>query len=113
MGSDCVVDHGQKVGSPSDRATHAPDDSRVRDERQEAVKQARKSIVHASRHVRILLRRPRTDQVAHEDPEIESGHVHEQSFEDVRMMPQMRSSHASRFQVVREWTLQEFTASAK
>ena len=91
-------------------ATDPPDDSRRQHEQQETLKQARKSIVNAPQQVRVLLRRRCADKIAHQDPEIESGHVYEQSFEDVRVMPQMCSSHASRFQVVREGPLQEFAS---
>ena len=86
------------------------DDAREPDGDGKAVKQARKSIMHVPQQVRVLLRRRGTNEIAHQDPEIESGHVYEQSFEDVRVSSQMRSSHASRLQVVREWTFQKFAS---
>ena len=37
------------------------------------------------------------DEIAHQNPEIESGHVREEALEYIFVSSQMRSSHASRF----------------
>ena len=54
----------------------------------------------------ILLRCPFAAQVTHENPEIESSDMHEQSFENVPVFSQVRSTHSSRFEIVRKRSLE-------
>ena len=52
------------------------DDAREPDGDGKTLKQARQSIANAPSQGRVLLRRRCADKIAHQDPEIESGHVH-------------------------------------
>ena len=56
--------------------------------------------------LRVFLRRGLADCIAHQNSEIESGHVREKALEYVVVFSQVRSSHASRFEVVRERSLE-------
>ena len=43
-----------------------------------------------------------TQHLAHDQPQVERGHVHQQTFENIRVAPQMNASHAARFIAVRK-----------
>ncbi len=62
---------------------------------------------------RILLRCPFAAQVAHQNPEIESSDMHEQAFENVLVFLKVRSTHPSRFEVVRKRSFKQLAAAAK
>jgi hypothetical protein len=47
-------------------------------------------------------RRPTTQKRAHDQPQVERGHVHSQTFENIRVAPQMDASHPARFIAVRK-----------
>src|ERR1019366_8142317 len=47
-------------------------------------------------------RRPTTQKLAYDQPQVERRHVHQQTFENIRVMPQMHASHPARFIAVRK-----------
>src|SRR5258708_23435990 len=53
-------------------------------------------------------RRPDADQMTHDEPEIESARMDQQSLEDVRVTPQMRPAHAAGVVEMRERAFDPF-----
>ena len=56
---------------------------------------------------------PRSDQIPHQEAEIESGHVDEQPLDDVLMTSQVSPSHSAAAEVVSERSFEKLTPIAK
>ena len=62
---------------------------------------------------RELFGRPGSDQISHQDAEIETGDVDEESLEDVLMPSQVSASHATTAEVVSKRPFEKFTSIAQ
>ena len=58
-------------------------------------------------------RGPEAMEAAHQEPEIATGHMDQQSFEDVLVAAQVRTPHAAGFVAVGERTFHKLAASAE
>ncbi len=61
----------------------------------------------------VLPRRPVSYHGTHQQPKIETGHVHQQPLQDVPVSAQVRSAHASGVEVVLERPLEQFPTRAQ